>query len=159
MKPIAFAALLLRGPKTSQSNGVCKSYYGNHHENRIIRYLIIPWDNLTASRLLKASGSTMPIVRHNHTCRDGVQSNTIFCDNQSAIAQIVNQKNHERSKHIDIRYHFVRDLAADSLVKLIYLPTEDMIADIMTKPLARERHWCHCQNLGLLDENEEERSK
>ncbi|OAE32324.1 hypothetical protein AXG93_809s1050 [Marchantia polymorpha subsp. ruderalis] len=88
-----------------------------------------------------------------------LESTTIFCDNQSAISQIENHKYHKRSKHIDIRYHFVRDLVTNNLVKLVYVPTEEMIADVMTKPLAREKQWYHSQNLGLLVGNEEERSK
>jgi hypothetical protein len=45
---------------------------------------------------------------------------------------------HGRSKHIDIRFHFLRDLVKDEVIELTYCSTHDQIADIMTKPLKIE---------------------
>ncbi|CZS92418.1 related to TY4B TY4B protein [Rhynchosporium agropyri] len=56
-------------------------------------------------------------------------------DNQGAIALTKNAHLNERSKHIDIAYHFVRDLSERGRLKVDYIPTGDMIADGMTKPL------------------------
>ena len=42
---------------------------------------------------------------------------------------------HGRSKHIDVKYHFLRDLTKDGIVDLIYCKSEDQVADIFTKPL------------------------
>jgi hypothetical protein len=58
-------------------------------------------------------------------------------DNQGAIALTKNPHLHERSKHIDICYHFIRDLAEQGKLDVVYVPTEDMVADGMTKPLQR----------------------
>lgn len=58
-------------------------------------------------------------------------------DNQGAIALVKNPHLHERSKHIDICYHFVRDLAEQGKLEVTYIPTFDMVADGMTKPLQR----------------------
>ena len=59
----------------------------------------------------------------------------IYKDNQGSIALAKNPEFHKRTKHIDIRYHFVREKAEDGQVKLEYCPTHDMLADPMTKPI------------------------
>ena len=58
-------------------------------------------------------------------------------DNQGAIALTKNPHLHERSKHIDVCYHFIRDLAEQGKLDVAYVPTVDMVADGMTKPLQR----------------------
>ena len=63
---------------------------------------------------------------------------TLYVDNQSAIA-ISNKVDSKRTKHIDIRYHYIRDEIAQSHIKTHYCPSADMKADILTKPLARDR--------------------
>ena len=60
---------------------------------------------------------------------------TVFEDNQGAIALAKNPEFHKRTKHIDIRYHFVREKVEEGQVVLKYCPTQDMLADIMTKPI------------------------
>ena len=60
---------------------------------------------------------------------------TIFEDNQGTIALSNNDVHHRRTKHIDIRYHFIREVVAKKEVVLRYLPTNDMVADIFTKAL------------------------
>ena len=65
---------------------------------------------------------------------------TINCDNQDAIALAKNPTHHARTKHIDIELHFIRDHVELGTIALKYCPTENMIADIMTKALARNRH-------------------
>jgi hypothetical protein len=59
----------------------------------------------------------------------------LACDNQSAIQISKNPVFHQRTKHIDIRYHFIREKIQEMKIKLYYLPTELMIADLLTKPL------------------------
>ena len=60
-----------------------------------------------------------------------------------------NPQFHNRTKHIDICYHFVRDTLAAGEVTLRYLPTADMVADILTKPLPRVKHEKHFGAMGL----------
>lgn len=60
----------------------------------------------------------------------------IFEDNQSVIHTSKNPENHKRLKHIDIKYHFVRDFVERKIVKLQYVSTENQLADILTKPLS-----------------------
>jgi len=59
----------------------------------------------------------------------------IFSDNQACIALSKDPVAHSRTKHIDIRYHYIRQLVTFNKATVAYLPTEDMIADILTKPL------------------------
>ena len=64
-----------------------------------------------------------------------VQETTIFEDNQSTICLAKNQHVHGRTKHVDIKYHFIRDLVEAKRVKLVYCASENMIADMLTKGL------------------------
>jgi hypothetical protein len=78
-------------------------------------------------------------------------ANTLYCDNQGAIAT-TGQPSYAvsgRSKHIDIRFHIIRDAVANGLVRLEYVRTSDMTADILTKPLPKELHLRHVKGLGM----------
>lgn len=66
-------------------------------------------------------------------------STVILEDNRGAIAIAKNPVNHSRTKHIDIRYHYIRECVQNGQIQLQYCPTIDMKADILTKPLARPR--------------------
>ena len=58
-----------------------------------------------------------------------------YSDSSSAIELSKNPVMHGRSKHIDIRFHFLRDLSRDGVVELVQCGSKDQLADIMTKPL------------------------
>ena len=76
----------------------------------------------------------------------------MYGDNQGALSLVKNPQIHDRSKHIDISYHFVRDLAEKKKLEITYIPTLDMIADGMTKPLGKIAHQWFRRQLGLVDE-------
>ena len=59
------------------------------------------------------------------------------CDNQAAISLTKNPINHNRSKHIDIKYHFLRDEIENNALEIQYVPTEDNVADVFTKPMSK----------------------
>ena len=61
----------------------------------------------------------------------------LFEDNQSAIALAKNPVKHQRVKHIDIKYHFIREVVKSGSVVLEYCPTENMVADVFTKPVSK----------------------
>ena len=69
----------------------------------------------------------------------GISQDTmvVYCDNSSAIDKSKNPIQHSKTKHIEIRYHFIRDLVKRKIVCLEYIPTERQNADIFTKPLDR----------------------
>ena len=60
---------------------------------------------------------------------------TLFSDNQSAIALTKDHQYHPGTKHIDIRFHFIHWIIENGSIHLIYCPTEDMLADTLTKAL------------------------
>ena len=60
---------------------------------------------------------------------------TVYCDNSSAIKLSKNPVLHGRSKHIDVRYYFLRDLVEDGTIDLVHCRSEDQVADILTKSL------------------------
>ena len=74
---------------------------------------------------------------------------TIFEDNQSAISMAKNPQFHGRAKHIAIKHHFIREQVADGNIELKYCPTEDMIADMLTKGLQRDRFVKLRQSAGI----------
>ena len=63
----------------------------------------------------------------------------INVDNQGAINLAKNPVNHQRSKHIDIKYHFIRSEIQNGNVNLQYVPTDDNVADIFTKPATKAK--------------------
>ena len=73
----------------------------------------------------------------------------IMEDNQGAIALAHNPEYHARTKHIDVQCHFVRECVEMGKVKLVYCPAEEMVADTLTKPLTRDRHWKLIHKMGL----------
>ena len=70
----------------------------------------------------------------------------IYEDNQSAICMAKNPKFHGRAKHIDLRYHFIRELVENKTIEIKYCSTENMIADIFTKGLPSEK-FCKLRNM------------
>jgi hypothetical protein len=60
---------------------------------------------------------------------------TIMCDNTSVINISKNHVQHYKTKHIPIKYHFLKEKVHDQVVKLVYVPFEEKIVDIFTKPL------------------------
>ncbi|GMP75039.1 hypothetical protein CsSME_00032259 [Camellia sinensis var. sinensis] len=85
----------------------------------------------------------------------GIEQNTLtlFCDNTSAINISKNHVQHSRTKHIDIRHHFIRELVEEGLVVLEHIPTEHQKADIFTKPLDLLRGFRTCDQSSLWTTN------
>ena len=75
----------------------------------------------------------------------------IRCDNTSAINLTKNPVQHSRSKHIEIRHHFIRDHVQNSNVILEFVCTDDQLADVFTKLLSEERFCLIRRELGVID--------
>jgi hypothetical protein len=73
----------------------------------------------------------------------------VFCDNSSTINLSKNPVLHAKSKHIDVRFHFLRDLTKDGVIKLEHCDSKDQIADIMTKPLRQHVFLKFRESLGV----------
>nr|GFC15034.1 hypothetical protein [Tanacetum cinerariifolium] len=73
----------------------------------------------------------------------------MYCDNKSAIALCCNNVQHSRSKHIDIRYHFIKEQVEQGVIELYFVNTEYQLADLFTKALGRERIEFLTNKLGM----------
>ncbi|GKA70859.1 retrovirus-related pol polyprotein from transposon TNT 1-94 [Tanacetum coccineum] len=73
----------------------------------------------------------------------------LYCDNKSAIALCCNNVQHSRSKHINVRYHFIKEQVENGVIELYFVKTEYQLADIFTKALARERFEFLLTRLGM----------
>jgi hypothetical protein len=60
-------------------------------------------------------------------------------DNQSVLKMLVQEKSSNRTKHIDTKYHFIKDHFKNGTIDCVYCPSEEMIADLLTKPLAASK--------------------
>jgi hypothetical protein len=83
--------------------------------------------------------------------KDDLQENrnilTIYEDNQSCIKTASDVIRNERSKHIDVRFHFLRELVESKEIQITYCPTQQMIADMLTKSLGNIAHQRHAKRL------------
>nr|GEV60963.1 ribonuclease H [Tanacetum cinerariifolium] len=73
----------------------------------------------------------------------------MYCDNKSAIALCCNNVQHSRSKHINIRFHFINEQFENEVVELYFVNMEYQLADIFTKSLGRERIEFLINKLGM----------
>ena len=75
----------------------------------------------------------------------------LLVDNKSAINLANNPISHGRSKHIETRYHFLREQVNSGKLKLVYCPTQQQLADVLTKPLKKERFEHLRNDLGIFE--------
>ena len=74
----------------------------------------------------------------------------IYCGNQSCLKLTENPVFHDRSKHIEIRYHFIHDHVHRGVVKLEYVSTDEQVADILTKSLPGGNHVYFRDKMGVV---------
>nr|GFC65371.1 putative RNA-directed DNA polymerase [Tanacetum cinerariifolium] len=63
----------------------------------------------------------------------------MYCDSKAAIAILCNPVQHSHTKHIDVRYHFIKEKVKKGIVELFFVGTENQLADLFTKALPEER--------------------
>ncbi|GKE28056.1 retrovirus-related pol polyprotein from transposon TNT 1-94 [Tanacetum coccineum] len=73
----------------------------------------------------------------------------LYCDSKSAIALSCNSVQHSRTKHIGVRYHFIKEQVENKIVELYFVKTSYQLADIFIKALARERFKFLVKRLGM----------
>jgi hypothetical protein len=78
-----------------------------------------------------------------------IRQTTLYCNNQAALRLMMDDNYHAQTKHIDIHYHFIRQVVASAAINIVYCPTDDMTADALTKALPRWKVKYHCLGLGL----------
>ncbi|KAJ9561208.1 hypothetical protein OSB04_006368 [Centaurea solstitialis] len=73
----------------------------------------------------------------------------IFCDNSGSVAQAKEPREHHKSRHVLRKYHLIREIIGRGDVRICKIPTEDNVADPLTKPLARAKHEAHANSIGM----------
>ena len=82
-------------------------------------------------------------------CEGMSEPTKLFIDNRTTDLLARNPVNHAAMKHIDIRYHFIRECIVDGSISLKLIGTNNMVADVLTKALAVAKHECFCQMLRM----------
>ncbi|GKE42937.1 retrovirus-related pol polyprotein from transposon TNT 1-94 [Tanacetum coccineum] len=98
-------------------------------------------DNAGCQDIRRSTSGCMQLLGDRLLTDYGLGFNKIpmYCDNKSAIALCCNNVQHSRSKHIDIRFHFIKEQVKHGVVELYFVNTEYQLADIFTKALGREK--------------------
>jgi len=76
----------------------------------------------------------------------------LYGDNQGTNALAYNPKYHSKTKHIHGRQRFIREMVEQGTITVTYIPTKDMVADMLTKPLPKGQYWKFMRMLGLRTE-------
>jgi hypothetical protein len=79
------------------------------------------------------------------------KKNSLLCDNESAIKLATNPVQHSRTKHIDIRHHFLRDHVGKGDISVYSIGIDDQLADIFTKPLDEARFYKLRIEMNIID--------
>jgi hypothetical protein len=73
----------------------------------------------------------------------------VYSDSMAALSYVKDPKYHGKTKHIEIKYHYIRDMAAKKEVFLEHISTKNMLADPLTKLIARDPFHGHIKGIGL----------
>jgi hypothetical protein len=157
------------GVDSMEPIGYCDSDWASQPDRHSISgyaYFIghgaVTWSSKKQS-LIALSSTEAEYIAQNHAAREGIWMRTFFgeinnrspktvvlnSDNTGAIDMAKDPKFHSRTKHIDIRYHFIREVVEEEKLELVYVPGEDNIADILTKPLSPKTFEKFAEQLGL----------
>ena len=90
-------------------------------------------------------------IMFRNLCQEHVKGTVIYCDNSSAIALPNNSVFHKRPKHIDAKYHYIRELVNNGEIVLQNCRTEEQYVDILTKPLGQKTFEFLRKCLGMTD--------
>ena len=80
-----------------------------------------------------------------------IETAMVFCDNQAAIRLSTNPAFHERSKHIEIDCHFIREKVNSGLLRLVHVQTRHQLADLLTKPVSLNQFKSLLSKMGTID--------
>eukprot|EP00253_Pinus_taeda_P001703 PITA_01703 len=124
---------------------------------------MISWCSRTQKSVALSSSEAEYMVASTNSCeaiwhikllvnlfKRNMEATKIMCDNQSCIKHSENLVFHDRSKHIDIRCHFVRDCVQRGAVQLGYTPTGEQVANILTKALGRTKFDYFREKMGMV---------
>ena len=75
----------------------------------------------------------------------------IHCDNQSCVKMSINPVQHNKTKHVEMKYHYVREMVQRHAMQLRYIPTNEQIVDVLTKPLSQGKFVYFRDRLGVVE--------
>ncbi|KAH9743184.1 Integrase catalytic domain-containing protein [Citrus sinensis] len=127
-------------------------FYKNGGNNELIAYTDSDYAGDLEDR--KSTSVWLKRVLDNLGLKQG-KTTSIQCDSNSAIKLSKNPVMHGRSKHIDVRFHFLRELTKAGTVELVYCNTQEQLADVMTKPLKLDVFLKLRASLGVCSETDE----
>nr|GEV87188.1 Gag-Pol polyprotein [Tanacetum cinerariifolium] len=152
----------VRCMSTNEIKGVCHVGFGQGHMGRSGRgHGLISWSSKrqksaafssTEAEYIALSRYCAQILWMRSQLSDyGLAFNKIpmYCDNKSAVALCCNNVQHSRSKHIDIRYHFIKEQVEKGVIELYFVTTKYQLVDIFTKALGRDRIEFLTNKLGM----------
>ncbi|KAK9152086.1 hypothetical protein Syun_010395 [Stephania yunnanensis] len=121
----------------------------------------ISWESKLQS-VVALSTTEAEYIASTHACKEAIwlkrllgefklnqDQFSVYCDSQSALHLARNPAFHSRTKHIEVRYHFVRKVVEDGQILLHKISTKSNPADMLTKPVAKEKFTYCCTSLGL----------
>ena len=111
-----------------------------YHEDEIERQWK-PWRNGDADSSKKEASANNQLTTS--------RPRKIKVDNQGCIKLTENVLSNSGAKHIELRYHYVKDMWEKGEIDLIYEPTATMTADVLMKALPKDRHWEHATHMGV----------
>jgi ATP sulfurylase len=76
----------------------------------------------------------------------------LYCDNKAAIDIVNNLVHHDRTKHIEIDRHFIKEKLDEGIICLPYVKSASQVADVLTKGLPEKTFSAFCSKMGLYDE-------
>ena len=142
-------------------------YYVRDHDYRLYGYTGSDWAGSATDKNITSGGcyfmgyamiSWLSRIQSNVTLRTLISglfdmeldTTVILCDNQSCIKMTENPMFHDKSKHIEILYFYIRDMVQKGAIKLQYVSTNEQVADVLTKPLSRVKFEYFCDNIGVV---------
>nr|GEW88946.1 hypothetical protein [Tanacetum cinerariifolium] len=121
--------------------------------NSLIRHITVSAAiSTTEAEYIALSGCCAQILWMRSQLTDyglGFNKISMYCDNKSVIALCCNNVQHSRSKHIDIKYHFIKEHVENGVIELYFVNTEYQLADLFTKALGRNRMEFLINKLGM----------
>ncbi|GJS69735.1 hypothetical protein Tco_0702576 [Tanacetum coccineum] len=148
--------------RTARVEGVCQDTRRSTSGDTTFGYRLVSWSSKRAEKQLAISSTDAEYIACWLLCSSsiwidpqltdygfGFNKIPMYCDNKSAIALCCNNVQHSRSKHIDIRFHFIKEHVENGVIELYFVNTEYQLADIFTKALGRERIEFLINKLGM----------
>lgn len=107
----------------------------------------------TEAEYIAASDTTVEIIWLRKFLQElGIEMHNptnLFVDNQSAIQLVKNTEQHKKTKHIDVKFHFIREKFQDGTIYVSYISSDKQLADMFTKPLSKDKFNKNCKALSI----------